>query len=125
MTSQAFVELYLKGKANVQNWVWSAKMRGRWDYTTRHARYNYVGTSANLPDARVTEPVFFEVFKLRSLLIRKDAKACFDLMIKGYNSHEVAKSLNRTKQGVKTMIYRLRKIAKTYLANDIRLYQKQ
>lgn len=124
ITSQAFMELFNKDKANIQNWVWTAKMRGRCDYVTRHARYKNVGTSAALPDVRLSDSEFFEVFNLKSLLIRKDAKACFDLIMKGYNSTEIAETLNRTTQGVKTMIYRLRKKAKKYLANDIKLYSR-
>ena len=122
ITSQAFLELYTKDKANIQNWVWTAKMRGRWNYVTGHARYKHIGTSAALPDVRLSDPEFFEVFNLKSLLIRKDAKACFDLIMKGYNSTEIAETLNRTTQGVKTMIYRLRKQAKTYLQRDIEMY---
>lgn len=124
ITSQAFMELFTKDKANIQNWVWTAKMRGRWDYVSRHARYKNVGTSADLPDVRLSDSEFFEVFNLKSLLIRKDAKLCFDLIMKGYNSTEIAETLNRTPQGVKTMIYRLRKQAKKYLANDIKLYSQ-
>lgn len=122
ITSNAFVELYLKRKTNIQNWVWTAKMRGRWDFKTRNARYNHVGISANLPDTRVAELEFFEVFKLRSLLVRKDAKACYDLAMNGYTSAEIAEILHRRKHGVAFMFYRLRKQAKKYIANDIKLY---
>lgn len=97
-------------------------MRGRWDYATYNKRHKFTGTSASLPDSRVTNPEYFEVFKLKSLLIRKDAKECFDLIINGYTSQEIAEKLNRTTQGVKTMIYRLRKQARIYLDNDIKIY---
>lgn len=122
IASQAFLELYLKDKVNIQNWIWLAKMRGRWDYATYNTRHNFTGTSASLPDSRVTGPEYFEVFKLKSLLIRKDAKECFDLIINGYTSQEIAEKLNRTTQGVNTMIYRLRKQARIYLDKDIKIY---
>ena len=34
ITSQAFCELLNNDKTNLQNWVWMAKMRGRWHYQT-------------------------------------------------------------------------------------------
>lgn len=122
IASQAFLELYLKDKVNIQNWIWLAKMRGRWDYATHNTRYKFVGLSGSLPDYEIASPEYFEVFKLKSLLIRKDAKACYDLIMKGYTSPEIAEMLNRTKQSVKTMIYRLRKQARIYLDNDIKIY---
>lgn len=125
ITSNAFTDLYLKGKTNIQNWVWKAKMLGRSDYETRYARYSNNLASVNLLDTRVKEPEFFEVFKLRSLLVRKDAKECFDLIMKGYNRAEIAKKMDRTKVGVTVMIYRLRKRAKIYLQNDIILYHRK
>lgn len=125
ITSQSFMELYLNGKTNIQNWVWLAKMRGRCDYVKRYTRVDYVGTSADVPDAQVIEPAFFEVFQFSSLLVRKDAKECLGLVLKGYTSNEIAETLHRTKQGVKTMLYRLRKQAKVTLKRDVELYKKR
>lgn len=124
ITSQAFLELYQNGKTNIQNWVWLAKMRGRWDYVKHYTRSDHVGTSADLPDRQVTEPAFFEMFQFSSLLKRKDAKECLGLILKGYTSNEIAETLHRTKQGVKTMLYRLRNQAKVTLKRDIELYKK-
>ena len=125
ITSQSFMELYLNGKTNIQNWLWLAKMRGRWDYVKHYTRFDYVGTSADVPDAQVIEPAFIEVFQFSSLLVRKDAKECLGLVLKGYTSNEIAEALNRTKQGVKTMLYRLRKQAKVILKRDVELYKKR
>ncbi len=125
ITSQSFMELYLNGKTNIQNWVWLAKMRGRQDYVKHYTRFDYVGTSAGLPDAQVIEPAFIEVFQFSSLLVRKDAKECLGLVLKGYTSNEIAETLNRTKQGVKTMLYRLRNQAKVILKRDVELYKKR
>ena len=124
ITSDAFVSIYTKRVANIQNWIWKAKMMGFLDFSTRISRYSNDGISSTLPDGRFEKPAFFEVFKPRELLVRKDAKACYDYMMKGYNRAEIAKALGRTKQGVTTMIYRLRKQVKIYLADDIKLYHR-
>ena len=123
MTSQAFLELLTKGRTNLQNWVWAAKMRGRWHYKTQHLRYAPSGTLYDMIDRRCTMPDRCEIFHPVQLLRRKDAKAAFALMMKGYNRAEVAEELHRHPVGVTKMMERLRNQCKDYLRKDIAIYQ--
>ena len=122
MTSQAFLELYAAGKTNIQNWVWLSKMRGRWDYIRHYSRYQNKADLLDYQDLFFNDSVNIEVFRLKSLLVRKDAKACFDIWSKGYNRVEVAKILGYFPPSVTTMVCRLRKGAKRALKRDIDIY---
>ena len=123
MTSQAFYELLQNGHMALDNWVWTAKMRGRWHYKTQHMRYMPNGTMYDMPDRLAIQPDRFEVFHPIQLLRRKDAKAAFSLMMKGYNRREVADELHRHPIGVTKMMERLRNRCKLYLRIDIEIYQ--
>lgn len=123
ITSQSFFELLMKRATNLQNWVWMVKMRGRGHYKTQCLRYKPSGTIEDMRDERVTMPDNFEVFHPIQLLRRKDAKAAFSLMMKGYNRAEVAEELHRHPIGVTKMMERLRNRCKLYLRIDIEIYQ--
>lgn len=123
MTSQAFYELLQNGCVALGNWVWTAKMRGRWHYKTQHMRYEPKGTMYDMPDCLATQPDRCEVFHPGQLLRRKDAKAAFTLMMKGYNRREVADELHRHPVGVTKMMERLRNKCRQYLRQDIAIYQ--
>lgn len=123
IASQAFLELFQNGATNLQNWVWTAKMRGRWHYKTQYMRYEPSGTLYDMRDGRATMPDRCEVFHPGQLLRRKDAKAAFALMMKGYNRTEVAEELHRHPIGVTKMMERLRNQCKAFLKNDIEIYQ--
>lgn len=125
MTSQAFCELLQNGHTNLQNWVWTAKMRGRWHYQTQYMRYEPSGCMYDLRDSRVTMPDRCEVFHPGQLLRRKDAKAAFALMMQGYNRAEVAETLHRHPVGVTVMMKRLRNQCKEYLKRDIEIYRNE
>ena len=123
ITSQAFCELLNNDKTNLQNWVWMAKMRGRWHYQTQYLRYQPSGSLADMRDSRASQPDGCEVFHPVQLLKRKDAKAAFALMMQGWNRAEVAKQLNRHPVGVTKMMERLRNRCKKYLKKDIAIYK--
>lgn len=124
MTSQAFVELLLNGKMNLQNWIWRAKMRGRWHYRTQRMRYKPCGALSDIQDSRTATPDCCEVFHPGQLLRRKDAKAAFSMMMQGWNRAEVAEQLHRHPVGVTKMMERLRNKCKQYLKKDIEIYQE-
>lgn len=121
ITSQAFLELMHNGKTNIQNWIWLSKMRGRMDYEKHFKRTQNVGLLSDIPEC-VEYKESYEVFKISSLLVRKDAKECLSLWLKGYNRTEIAKILKRHPVSVTTMIYRLRNQARNYLQKDIKIY---
>lgn len=123
MTSQAFYELMVNGKTNLQNWIWMAKKRGRMHYHRQYLRYQPSGSLADMIDSRASQPDGCEVFHPVQLLKRKDAKAAFALMMQGWNRAEVAKQLNRHPVGVTKMMERLRNKCKQYLEKDIAIYK--
>lgn len=123
MASQAFCELLANGLINLQNWIWTAKMRGRWHYQTQYKRYKPCGTLCDISDHRTAMPDICEVFQPGQILRRKSAKAAYALMMKGYNRSEVAEELHRHPVGVTKMMERLRNQCKQYLRRDIEIYQ--
>lgn len=123
MTSQAFLELLQNGYLALGNWVWTAKMRGRWHYNRQYMRYEPKGTTYDMPDRLATQPDRCEVFHPGQLLKRKDSKAAFALMMKGYNRSEVADELHCSAIGVTNIIFRLRNKCRQYLRQDIAIYQ--
>lgn len=125
ISSQAFTELMQKGKTNIQNWAWTAKMRGLWDYKTQHMRYKPSGTMYDIRGGGVVMPDSCEVFHPGQLLVRKDAKAAFSLMMQGYNRAEVAEQLYRHPISVTKMMERLRNRCKEYLKSDIKIYRNE
>ena len=126
IVSNAFCELTLKGMQNIQNWVWAARCRGQWNYHTQYLRFKKVGLLQDFHDLdRTTEPFTVEVFRVGSLLKRKDAKRSFALWAKGYNRAEIAQFLGIGRRSATTMIYRLRKTAKQALRADIKYYHEK
>jgi hypothetical protein len=86
-------------------------------------RYEPKGTTYDMPDRLATQPDRCEVFHPGQLLKRKDSKAAFALMMKGYNRSEVADELHCSAIGVTNIIFRLRNKCRQYLRQDIAIYQ--
>lgn len=89
----------------------------------RDLRYKHKGLLSDFDtETSFVPPDNAEVFRLESLLIRKDAKRALSLWLRGYNSEEIAKILGHHKRSIYRLTHQLRKKARKALENDIRIY---
>lgn len=124
IVSDAFLRLVQRNGESVYlgSWIWASR-KASFTHYHRSLRYANESRIRDLnPEANYVSSERIEVFRLDSLIKRKDAKRCFYLWRLGYNRAEIAETLGYHKQSVSTNIFRLRKQAKRCLENDIRIY---